>query len=203
MKSPLALLKDVATRLAAGQAAARAELINRLPPRQDLVRAAGEEVDAIAARFRTERALALARAAAGGLAAGGLDVGPDGRIQGIRVGSVASELAWPLDFVALCGLVPDAVKAGLRAILEGAAYEPGATLADRVALVAAVDAKVAELERQHTTLVDEAAALGIPLTLLPEEHGRRVRAERHREYVDQHNALNRAAIARGAVKAME
>lgn len=218
MKNPITLLKDVATRLAAGKAAAqdlhaaeadlraahaallaeRAQLIGALPPRQALVRAAAEEVDAHAAQFRAGRALEVARAVAGGL-----EVGADGMVRGVRAGSIAGGLSFPLDFATLCALAPDAVKAGLRAILEAADYQAGPPLADRAALIAAVDERIRETIEQHTALVDDAKALGIPLQLMPEEHARRLRAERHRADADAFNSLNRDAIKRGAVKTMQ
>jgi hypothetical protein len=94
-------------------------------------------------------------------------------------------------------------KLGLGAALEAAVYEAGPPMGTRVAGLAELDTRIHEAEASHTALVDEAGALGIPLALLPDEHARRMQAQHRREYVDANNSLNRTAIARGRLKAMQ
>src|SRR5262245_48258003 len=134
MKTALStLVTNVATLLTAGKAAARdlhaaladllgelgarhgdrARLVNVLPTVPVLERAIVEEVDALAARGRTTYCLPLARAVAGRL-----DLAPDHTIRGLVPGSIATWLAWPIDFPTLCWLVPDAVKASLMGTVK-------------------------------------------------------------------------------------
>jgi hypothetical protein len=70
-----------------------------------------------------------------------------------------------LTLVRLAYFAPTVVKARLAEIIQATPYEAGAPAADRARLYAEADARVAEVERQHTDLVDAAAALDPPIEL--------------------------------------
>jgi len=100
-----------------------------------------------------------------------------------------------LDLSALCGLVPDALTAGLTALI---AAQPDAAFglpADaRARRVADLDAEIADLARQHTELVDAAAAAGLTFPLLTP-----VREQREADALEQARAqaLTEARAAHG------
>ncbi|HXH81707.1 MAG TPA: hypothetical protein VNN07_02130 [Candidatus Tectomicrobia bacterium] len=82
---------------------------------------------------------------------------------------------------------PEHAKAVLEAILRSAPYEAGPPEAERPALLAALDARIAALEREHTELVDLARAQDPPiiLDLLPVVKERREAEARQREHAER------------------
>ena len=95
------------------------------------------------------------------------------------------------------------MKASLGAIIDAAKFEAGPPMADRERLLADLDERLADVERQHAQLVDEAAEAGIVLSHMDGERGRRIQAEQRAQYVEKNNALNRRAIERGVVEPMK
>jgi hypothetical protein len=84
-----------------------------------------------------------------------------------------------LDFETLCGLAPDLMKKSLGDLVRGAGITFGLPAAARLAKLAELDTQIAEVEQQHSQLVDAAGEVGIVLPLLPTV------AERRREEASQ------------------
>jgi hypothetical protein len=92
----------------------------------------------------------------------------------------------------LCGLIPDALKANLRAVIN-AMPEAQFGLPDeaRPAKLAELDAAIAEVEARHAELVDGAAEVGLQLALLPAVAERR-KAEALRDARERARGVERA-----------
>ncbi len=75
-------------------------------------------------------------------------------------------------------------------------------MGERTRLIAEVDVKIADIEAEHSTLVDQARELGIRLELLPAESARRLQAQQRREFVAAQNRVNADAIRRGVAEPM-
>lgn len=87
----------------------------------------------------------------------------------------------PLEFSTICGLVPSLVTARLEEIIRAApSHVFGLPLPQRKQRIAELDAEIADVERQHTELVESAAEFGIELALLPAVRERRQDEERER-----------------------
>jgi hypothetical protein len=79
-----------------------------------------------------------------------------------------------LTFRDLCGLAPAVVKDALSAMIAATPESAfGLPEAKRTARLAELDAEIADVERQHTELVDAAAEVGIHLPLLDTVRARR------------------------------
>ncbi|MGE3845195.1 MAG: hypothetical protein AB7I50_26850 [Vicinamibacterales bacterium] len=85
-----------------------------------------------------------------------------------------------LGFVDLCGLVPDLLKRRLEQVIRTSGVAFGLPAAARQAKLAELDLGIAELEAQHTDLVDSAAEVGVVLPLLEVVQARRESDARQR-----------------------
>lgn len=111
----------------------------------------------------------------------------------LRAGTLPDQLwyfgAWGPEV--LCALAGDAIVSTSRRHLEAVGYEGGAPWAERLPLIAELEARLKALEQEHTQICDEAAEEGIALELLPHVAQRRaaeqIAAERRAkaEVVDQ------------------
>jgi hypothetical protein len=101
----------------------------------------------------------------------------------------------PLTLQELAATFPELVKPRLAAVIRGHAYAPGPAQADRTHAVADADARILEIEDEHTRLVDPAATFEPPivLELLPSVKGRRAAEQVERE------RMARAAVAENRV----
>jgi hypothetical protein len=97
--------------------------------------------------------------------------------------------------------MPDALKRGLRTIVAGTPYVAGAPLQDRVGLIADVDRRIADTEREHASLVDEAGAHGVTLAHLQEEVGHRTIAAQKAERERRDALANERHLRREAERA--
>jgi hypothetical protein len=152
--------------------AERARLIGSLPPKADILAAMEGQIDALGDQWRATNEAALIRALGGSI-----DVAPSGEVTGLRPGSLTG--IWttaPWTAADLLSVFPTLFKARLREIIERAEYNAGPPMGDRLRLLAEVDARIGQIERDHAALVDEAGASGIRLEHLPDEHARRMRA---------------------------
>lgn len=109
-------------------------------------------------------------------------------------------LEGPLDFDVLCGLVPDLVKVRLEEMIRATPVNVfGLSSGERKERIAALDAEVADVEKQHTELVDAAAEVGIALPLLEAVQQRRDEEKRQRQ---RENELQRQRAALGVSNAL-
>lgn len=97
-----------------------------------------------------------------------------------------------LSLADLCGLVPDLLKRRLEQVIRGSGVAFGLPAAARHAKLAELDVAIAEIETQHTELVDSAAEVGIPLPLLDTVKARREQ-EARKARRDEALAAERAA----------
>jgi len=209
MKSPAKMLTDLVSRLAGARSALdelhdtdktlrtmhedlqaeRRRLCGARPPKADLIAEAERQVDAIAAAWVAAHGPQLVDAIAGRV-----DASPAGVVRGIVEGNLLL-VPFVFDVQALLALAPDPVKQSLRTIITGAEYAEGPPMSARAELIAAVDAKIADVEEQHSALVDQALALGIQLDLLDAVRSRRARAAYLAE-VREHQARDLARTSR-------
>jgi hypothetical protein len=174
-------LHDADQALRAAHAAAEAErgrLLSARPPKADVIAVADARVDAIGTAWSAAHGMSLVTALAGSV-----DVAPDGAVRGILTGDLA--LAGPLDAPTLIALAPDVVKAGLRKLIEATPDAGGPSMRERPQLIADVDVRIADVEAQHSALVDQARTLGITLDLLESVRGRRVMEAQRAEFRDR------------------
>ena len=199
MKNPVKMLADLAGRLAGARSALddlhatdkalrqmheelqaeRGRLCTARPPRAELIAAVERQVDDAAAAWAAACGPQVIAAVSGTV-----DVLPGGEVRGIRAGNLfeVPALAGLLDVPTLMALVPDQVKAGLRQLIEATEYAEGPPMSERPTLIAAVAAKIADVEEQHSGLVDQARALGITLGLLDDVRSRRAVEARAAEF---------------------
>jgi len=89
-----------------------------------------------------------------------------------------------IKFHELCGLVPGLMKARLKEVIRGTNVKFGLPAEARARRLAEVDVAIAEVEAQHTALVEAAAEVGITLPLIESVRARReaeaLKAERER-----------------------
>jgi hypothetical protein len=205
MKSPVKMLTDLAGRLAGARGALddlhaadkelrkmhedlqaeRARLCGARPPHAELIAAAEEQVDALAAAWAAANGLQLVVAVGGSI-----DVQPSREVRGVISGNLlhAPALMGMLDVPTLAALVPAQLKAGLRRLIEATEYAEGPPMSERPRLIAELDEKIADVEREHSQLVDQARGLGIEIALLDDV--------RYRRAHEAHLAENRARLAR-------
>jgi len=148
-------------------------------------------VDEAAARFAQENGPALARHLSGTL-----ELRDDGTYRDVP----PSLTNWSprgfnseLTLAELCGIVPEAVKAGLESVIKTTALS-GDELpaARRRAALAEADQYIREIEDAHSRLVDEAGALTPPITIqhLTEVRERRAKEAAAREREERALALS-------------
>lgn len=169
--------------------AERSQLCSAHPPREDLVAEAERQIDAAGAAWLEVHGAAIVTALSGSI-----DFAPTGEIRGVVAGQLLPVLR--LDGEALLALAPDQLKRGVRRIIEAAAYVAGPAMRERPRLIAEVDAKITEVERQHSELVDRARELGVGLALLPEVQGRRLQAGHRRKRWEDDQRANASYYAR-------
>jgi hypothetical protein len=168
--------------------AERSRIAHALPPLAEIRTRLAAEVDRLGREWRRSHAsdlAAVARPEEISLAAGARFANAIGAV----------------DLGFLCALLGDSLKASLAVVVNGAAGETGPALADRPGLIADLDKRIADLEREHAALCDEARAAGITLELLDVERGRRHRAEQHARFVRDQVAANGDGIRRGTITA--
>lgn len=97
-----------------------------------------------------------------------------------------------LNFEWVCALAPSIMKTRLAEIIRQSGANFGLPAEARVAKLAEMEAQIAEVEAQHTSLVDAAGEVGITLPLLNTVRERReaeaLRLERERELAAQRAA---------------
>jgi len=209
MKSPAKMLTDLVGRLAGARSALdelhgtdktlramhedlqaeRRRLCGARPPKADLIAEAERQVDAIAAAWAAANGPQLVDAIAPRV-----DVTPGDAVRGTVEGNLLLA-PFAVDVLTLLALAAGPVKQSLRAIIAATEYAEGPPMSERVPLIAAVDAKLADVEEQHSSLVDQAAALGIALDLLDAVRLRRARAA-HLAEVRERQARELARPAR-------
>jgi hypothetical protein len=166
----------------------RLHLLNAWPPVDEIVAAMRGVVDALAAAWAKNKASSL-RAAFGP----GLEETTPGSFKPRRS-------QWPehLFYSTVYGgfnsehfaeMSPETVKATFEAALRADPYEAGPPLADRLPLLADVDARIAALERAHEELVDAARALDPPVSFsyfpnVAERRAREAEERRRNELAD-------------------
>lgn len=141
----------------------RDTIVNACAPREEVLAHMEHEIDLWAAKWAQDHGFGLV------LNLGpGHQVTPDGTLAP-RAPKLPDSFYGNVPMLQLLGIAPAVVKARLAQIIKATPYDEGPPAADRARFYAAADARVAELERQHTDLVDAAAALDPPiaLTLLP------------------------------------
>jgi hypothetical protein len=209
MKNPVNVIRDLATRMSSARsaladvqaadqelrqahAALQAErtlLIASPVPRAEVVAVAEAEVDKIGAEWRQAHAQQIV-AALGGY----VDLVPGtNTVRGVARGSLGPALP-ALDLAALCALLPEAMKNGIRRAIESAEYVEGAPMTDRPRLIRELDARIAEVEEEHSQLVDEATSVNVSLPLLPDVRMRRAQAatlaaQQEREEADRRRVV--------------
>jgi hypothetical protein len=191
MKNPVTMLKDLAGRLAGardalsalhdtdkglrtlheGLMAERARLVGSQPPRVELIATAEAAIDAVAATWAAEHGPRVVSSLAGYV-----DMQPDGAVRGFVAGSLWPALTGQDAAQLFAALWPDQAKQGLRRVIDATDYAEGPPIAGRPRLIAEVDAKILDVEEQHSSLVDQARELGITLELLPDVRQRRAHA---------------------------
>lgn len=92
----------------------------------------------------------------------------------------------------LCALAPELMKSQLERVIRASGARFGLPSAERVTKLAELDAQIADIETQHTELIDGAADVGIVLPLLDSVKERRETIAR-REARDRELAAERAA----------
>jgi hypothetical protein len=161
--------------------AERTRLISAPPSRQELIRTAEGQIDAIARAVALELSPRLVSALAGRI-----DVEASGKINGHVPGNLFDALPALVDARVLIGLMPAVVKARVGEIIQAAKLEAGPPMADREQLLAELDVRIAEVEEQHTALCDQAAALGLTIPLLDDVRMRRAQAAHRAELAELH-----------------
>jgi hypothetical protein len=174
----------------------RDRLISAPPPVDEVIGAMVRVVDAHAAGWAREHAVGLIHAFGPGL-----ELERDGTLRERPARMPDWFLLRDLRLKDVVGAFPELVKARLAEIIRGHAYEAGPSQTERARLVAEADARIAELEAQHTELVDAAGALTPPivLALLPAVQARRDAdaARRQREgRAEQDRQAREAAVNR-------
>lgn len=157
---------------------ARDELVSAPPPADEVIAAMEGEVDQLAATWAKERAHGIVTSFGPGL-----QLNRDGTLNPRQPQSPDWFFTKHLTLQELAGAFPELVKPRLAALIRGYEYVAGPAQADRARAVAEADARILELEEEHTGLVDQAAALEPPilLELLPRVKDRRAEeAERAR-----------------------
>jgi hypothetical protein len=172
-RTALGELHDLDTELRAQHSVAvreRERLASASPPVEEIVANMEHVIDERTAEEAESMAYGLRHAFGGGF-----EMRRDGNLAERK--PTLPDWFYRADFTLarLAGFAPGLVKARLAEILRAALYEAGSPMADRRRFLAEADAKIAEIERAHEQLVDEAAALEPPvtLTLLPEVKARR------------------------------
>lgn len=156
-------------------------------------------IDALARKWAEDHGKSLIRHASPGF-----ELRPDGRLVPQSPKLPDSFSGEPVNVRMLCALLPDVVLARLDAIATATEYEAGPSVADRKTQLDAIDARIADLEAQHSELVDTAAAMDPPvmLTLLPAVRERRTReaeaAKRDADALARREEAERAANAKAA-----
>jgi hypothetical protein len=176
----------------------RTDLLRYRPPRAEIVAELEFQIDAVAATYATEHGARLVAAVSAKVET---EPGRD-TVTGIRRGNLPAAFPGPLSFIDLCALAPEIVKASLAKIVQAVEYEAGPPMSTRLERIAEIDTRLADVERAHTDLVDEAREAGVSLPLMPDERARRIQAAQRVEAARRFNEANRDAIRRGAVAPM-
>lgn len=142
---------------------------------RDAVRThAADLVEKAATAWRAQHGAMWTRALSGYQDIRGVDTEREVRVRPQLPDLMPTDLSLP----ALCGLCPDAVLASMIAMIDA---QPdtvfGLAEADRTACLAQLDAQIADLEQQHTALVDAAGDAGLTLPLLADVRDRRAAAQ--------------------------
>ena len=189
MKNPVKMVTDLASRLAGARGALddlhaadkeqrkmheelqaeRSRVLGARPPREEMIAEGERQIDAIADAWAATHGLAL--------------------IDAIRSGNILDGL--PRDIETDIAWRRAEWKRELRPKLEATPYEPGPPTGDRPRVLAELDAKIIDVEAQHSELVDRAAELGIALELLPDVRMRRAH-EAHVKSLHDRDARDRA-----------
>lgn len=88
----------------------------------------------------------------------------------------------PMSFGALCALAPGMMQEGLQRLAAAEAYEAGPSTSERAAVVARLEAELADLEAAEEALVDGAAEQGVTIAHRPDVVQRRATEARQREF---------------------
>ena len=91
----------------------------------------------------------------------------------------------PMTFGALCALAPELVRASLERLATAEAYEAGPSSRERAAVVARLEAELAELEAAEEALVDSAAEQGVTIKHRDDVVQRRATEARQREFAER------------------
>jgi hypothetical protein len=179
----------------------RAQTDLALPPLQDVIAGMERLIDDAAAEWAKDFGAIVARACGGHV-----EMDSDGRgneVRRERRPQLPIFTGDRLDLKMLAALAPDALKASLAAAIRGSRVTFGLPAEARAARLAELDAEIAELEREHTALVDAAAEAGITLVLLPTVLKRREdaarAAERDAELAQLRSTLHGPLTLQGAL----
>jgi hypothetical protein len=76
-------------------------------------------------------------------------------------------------------------------------------LHERERKILAIDREIADVEREHTELADEAARNGIAIELMDAERAARIQHAARRDAAERFNTANGRAIRQGHIRRME
>jgi hypothetical protein len=193
-QTALADVHDTETEIRAEHQAAQQErqrILSSLPPRTEVLAWLQAEVGRLGAAWREAHGPGVVAACRPA------EIAMAGSPLASALGGGVLELG------AVCALMPGVMETGLANLVDAVAFEEGPPLAERPRLLRELDARLVDLEAQHTALCDRAAELDITLELMPGEHARRVQAGQRHAAAQSHNALNASAIRRGVVEPMK
>jgi hypothetical protein len=175
LRSAVQVIHDGKAELNAALAEAEAEkaqLLGAKPPRAELEAELDRDLTSAATQWFEQHAGQLLTALAPSIirnASGGYTV--------TRYASLGHVLPGVLELGALAALFPAQIRAGILGAIPP--YVPGPPMSARPGLLSNVDARIAEIEREHQALVSEAGAAGIAIPELEGNRARRI-AEEHR-----------------------
>lgn len=142
------------------------------PPVDEVVANMRAAIDELAAEYATDQAQTFVDCFGGGIEPAG-----DGQAMVRRpVLPWFGEFSRVFSFRDFVGLCPDLVKTRLEQVIRSHAYESGTSLSTRLQRIAEHDARIADIEQNHTTLAE---SCGLPL--LPTVQERRYRQARRRQ----------------------
>jgi hypothetical protein len=147
--------------------------VSSLAPRAEVIAAMETAVDAIAAEARGILGERLVQALSGRV-----NILPSGLVTGLTSGTLAQAfMPSPLLWQDLAALLPEQLKASLRACINSAVYQEGPQMNDRLAQIETLDQRISFVERSHAELVDAALQNGITIPYMEGERIRRLQAQ--------------------------
>lgn len=179
---------------------ARRKLFGSPPSLEEVLKSMREVVDAMTSKWRNVHRRRIVRALGGHWTSG---LSNSGRVRERFERPDLPQFApdRKLTIEDLAGLAPDLLKRSLEETICNNTHDFGPPAEERRAQLAAMDAELDQLERDHARLVDEAGKRGIGLEHMPEERARRERKreieEARAREEEAYQRARREAAARG------